>query len=386
VPAAYAKTEYARNPTMSTGRRSTQPHRAGRKPRPSSGDTVVITGRELVSAVNVTSSNIVGDTLLRADIAPQAMIGTRLLLLSSIYEKYQVIFWKCTYVTNVSTSEPGSLVMYFDPDVSDTTTSGINQARRGFSAKGKSFPVYENSSVTFKPEKKQTDLFTSDATDLRISRAGFLAIISNYISAKSQTLGNIYVDYKIRFFKPLLELSAPSYTSASANATSPTISNTMGSGLVMIGTADFVITWVNGNSFSFPAIPGSNYYIFAICSGTVLVSSANPAINSGATSILTGYALDSTDYISYTFCLATASTITWTLHAPTGTTIATTRIVVTRTNTLSAVKDLPAQNAKRIEELESMLSKLSVEISNNKTDDQFDDPFPTKRSNSKTRT
>jgi hypothetical protein len=174
------------------------------------GNSIVVSGRDYLSSMAVTSATVVGDVLSSTGVAPQLLPNSRLMYFAQMFEKYQIIKWDIMYVPTVNaTSTAGAIVAYYDPDPADTIASvGINGVLEAVTAKcNVEFNVYDRAVLKCKPTGSPRTLFTSDnSADLRLSRAGTAGFLANSTFSASYTLGTLFVNWSIRFSQPLVEI------------------------------------------------------------------------------------------------------------------------------------------------------------------------------------
>lgn len=172
-----------------------------------------VKGEDYIGAFTTPSGTITpGSYSLVLPIGVESFGGTRLQNYFNMFEKWDIKKMSFWYEPVVATTEPGSAVMFVDPDPTDgQTVTGVNAVQKAMSAQGsKMFQVSTPTGITYKPEKKDTDRYTSnDSDDVRFSQFGnFIVVTASGLTA-SKTYGNLIVKYVIRFYKPVLE-PAPS--------------------------------------------------------------------------------------------------------------------------------------------------------------------------------
>ncbi len=318
----------------------------------SSKNSTTITGEELIGAVNVITTQQQGDNLGTYPIAPQNYDGTRLQILASLYEQYKVLHWSVEYIPSVGTGASGNIMMYIDPDVSDNPGTGLPAVQKAMTAKGIDFPIYNKAKVTYRPVKGMTDLYTSDGTDLRFSQGGNVFVLSNTTGfAAATTVGALILKYKIKFFKPLLEVAVnPSSNSGSAHITGYSAAAPFSGTMIQINNGNILISKYNQNTLFFPCQAKKPYYVmivalYASCTGpwtTVVFNDSNtgtgPALNPA-----TGYQLPNTTTGSayyYNVTSGISGNVSMTVAAFTAVTSPILiRVTVVRTNALSEEPD-----------------------------------------------
>lgn len=319
IPAAYVSRGLAHGSGRGFGHLRSKPSK--------DGQSVVVTGTEFLGAVTTTGGLTQGDTAAGPYvIAPQTLSGTRLQTFSSLYEKYKILSWRVEYVPTVGTATAGNLVMYVEPDPLDPITNGIQGVRKAMGAANRAdFAVYQKADVSYRPEKGTTDLFTSEEGDTpRLTRAGYIALLSTGALASSTTYGNLILHYRVKFFKPLLEIAQSTLPGAGL-ATMNSVTGAAPFGGSFSGTSGNTIqlTWLSGTSFSFAATPTLNYTMIWFVTGTGISTTPTFTVNNGTISYNIGFANGNINLIYYVVIQpnANVTSITVNINAITATTL-----------------------------------------------------------------
>jgi len=210
------------------------------------GSSIVV-GEDFATTVTTAHSPNpipVGTKILQIDISPQSWTGTRLAQYANMYEKWMIESMSFWYEPTVATTEAGSLVGFIDPDpFDDLIATGTDALKKGMSALGgKMFQVSSPTAIHFKPERKGGDRFTNfDQIEDRLNSFGtfFLLAASNLDIDK--TYGNIIIRYKLKFYKPILEISTSSVPESNINSVTYWEKHTTDDPIPFSpGTADFM--------------------------------------------------------------------------------------------------------------------------------------------------
>ena len=164
-----------------------------------------IQGRSYLGAVS-NSDRGVNSIGLLADINP-ALLGDRISVLASTYDKYCYQTVTFTYIPQCPTSQPGSVMLAFERDPENPLA---NVASNSFMQEVMSYehakltPAWVSTSVTYKrdPHEKKTWFLGGDQAnmDARVSSQGnFIAYTSN---ATIGNLGFVVMDYVLDLVSP----------------------------------------------------------------------------------------------------------------------------------------------------------------------------------------
>lgn len=175
-------------------------------------DTCVrITGRSYIGAVSnaTTTGNSIG---LLFDINP-SLLGDRVAVLASTYDKYCYQNMKFTYVPQCPTSQPGSVMLVFerDPEAPAADTQGTNFMQEVMSYEHAVLtPAWVSTNVTYKrdPHEVKTWYMGGDQAALtarETSQGTFIAYTSNCnvnSSGANGNLGFVVMDFTLDLVSP----------------------------------------------------------------------------------------------------------------------------------------------------------------------------------------
>lgn len=248
----------------------------------SEGRVEIVKGKDFLGNVNITSTTQPGDVLFTAEMSPAAVPNGRLGIFNQLFERYEILEWEVEYVSSCPTSTVGQLYIYPDPDPKDPPFSGVPAIAKAVSAQGVTVtPVWAPTSCRYRPEAKQPDLFTSPGTDNRLSSAGNVFVVYNGATNITTMLGSLFLKYKIRYYKPILETGYVLPNCGFAKTASATTGD-MFLGLAVDANSRFQIVKGNANQLKIPCQSGT-YILCIYCHGG---SSAFPGtgISLGTTS------------------------------------------------------------------------------------------------------
>jgi len=149
----------------------------GRVTRNNSTTNAVVVGEDFIGSVTTSSTVTVGTVTNAFALSAESWSGTRLQQYFNMYERWEIENMSFWYEPVVATTEPGSLVMFVDPDPNDgMTVTSTNAVQKAMSAQGsKMFQVSAPTGIKFKPEKLTGNRYTSDdGVDTRLSSFGTL--------------------------------------------------------------------------------------------------------------------------------------------------------------------------------------------------------------------
>jgi len=220
----------------------------------------VISGKEFVSPVTVSSSQLVGDILVNLPINPQNLVGTRLQQLSVLWERWRIKKWTLKYIPVAATTVPGQVIMAYDPDVVDNWGNNGLNVQKLTELNGVSVPVYgKTASVSFLPEKQMQNLYGNSSIDPRFSSPGRFILAAATLFTTAMTVGNLYLDYSIEFYKPTLE-------GITGNVMTGGLS-IAGSNANFWGVANFAITQLAGNTAIYQWLSATSFQINNLVQG-----------------------------------------------------------------------------------------------------------------------
>jgi len=200
------------------------------------GDNVIITGRDFYGAVTVTNTQKAGDTIVGGiDLNPQSFTNSRLSVFGKLYEKFQILSFTVEFKSSCPSTSAGSLIHYFHPDYYDAPSGGAAAINIATSTNNyKEMQVWQNSSVTFRPEKKMSDMYTSEnGTDQRLASYGHYFLLAATDFGTAASLGNIFIHYKIKFMKAINELTTVT-SLGEYTGNSPSTSDLVGTSITQV--------------------------------------------------------------------------------------------------------------------------------------------------------
>ena len=175
-------------------------------------DTCVrLTGRSYIGAVNNGQSNASSIGLL-FDINP-TLLGDRVAVMASTYDKYCYQSMKFTYVPQCPTSQPGSVMLVFerDPEAQCANPTGTSYMQEVMSYEHAVLtPAWVSTSVSYKrdPHEVKTWFMSGDngvTTPRETSQGTFIAYTSNAAilsGGANGNLGFVVMDYVLDLVSP----------------------------------------------------------------------------------------------------------------------------------------------------------------------------------------
>lgn len=175
---------------------------------------VRVSGAEYLTTLQSTTPDTLGTALYTIALNPSSWVGTRLQILSRLYEKYSVNSLKFKFLTSTPTNVPGSMVGGFDYDVTDSLIPESDQGVRQLMVSPGAcwHAVWQNAEYMFiGPDDQQFWLERSDGTSAdRLTTPGrFISVLAAGISGGSITLGGIIVEYDLNLHIPQYETPVP---------------------------------------------------------------------------------------------------------------------------------------------------------------------------------
>lgn len=161
--------------------------------------------------VTIATNQSLGQLITTYPLRPDQWDGTRLKQLSGLYEKWRLKRMSIEYRPAVATTEPGSFIMFYDPDPADSIGStGAAMVQKAASAQNRvRFQCFEPKTLKCGPARGTPPMFTSfeSGDDVRLSSYGNIYIVNDVglTASASKTYGNLYITLDIEFQKPILE-------------------------------------------------------------------------------------------------------------------------------------------------------------------------------------
>jgi len=172
------------------------------------------TGCEFIGVVQVTSSDIIGKALFFQNVAPQFLAGTRLQVMANQFEKYKYRTGRLLLRSKCSNTTNGSVVAYFERDVSEVTPNvGIEGIKKAVATYGsEDIPVKTDGVAYFQRISDENPYFTdfgASQTDPAFGQATAIVQLnatgSSVISSGTIVVYDILFEYDIDFWIPQLQ-------------------------------------------------------------------------------------------------------------------------------------------------------------------------------------
>lgn len=188
--------------------------RIQRSSRSEGGKSLVVSGQDFLEPLSSGGSGkTAGDVLVSFGLSAASWPTSRLVKYFEMFEKWEIKRVEIDYDPAIGTLASGSVAIGIDPDPSDAfPETGTEAITKIMSNKySKMIQISRRGKVVFKPEKKQTDMFTSFSDSERFSSYGNVFVVAGTNLAANLALGNLIVRYVIKFYQPLLESSSSSH-------------------------------------------------------------------------------------------------------------------------------------------------------------------------------
>lgn len=344
---------------------------SGPRQKSATRNTATMVGKEQIGIITVGPGNNPGDILYQMTIAPQAISGTRLQLLATLWERYDPINSSFSFESSCGTATPGQIIMAFDPDPSDVLVSGANMVSRALDNNGKKFAPYESTNLNYRREGKTPTLYTNSGVDPRLSLIGTLYVVSNASWGNlsgTTTLGTINWNYEIKFHKPTTEAGNNSATNtASCTVTTPAPGGIFGASISNDANSDFFFQYQDASHLQMPVVIGGVYWLMIEYVGTGTMT-ARASLSYSNASILNSLvdSFNATNYFGM-FLLKATTTGVITIIQGSGvvgsTAITSVRIMAFRTRTVTLTP--PAKSfielSDKVNKLEALIERLQLE-------------------------
>jgi len=173
------------------------------------GTMDVIGGTEfLLSVNNPSSGSNPGDILSTILINPSLFTQTRLYQFALLYQRYRFRHLNFWFKPIANATQSGQLIGFadYDPDNILTGNGAENISIAAAHLGQMTGKIWETTQFPFGIVDDYTSLFVdADASELRLAIQGvFYLLAASEISSDISALGNIYVDYQVEFYIPLL--------------------------------------------------------------------------------------------------------------------------------------------------------------------------------------
>lgn len=185
------------------------------------GTMDVLSGTEFLTALtNPETGAEPGDILAAISLNPRLLTNTRLSQFSDLYERYRFRKMNICYKATANATQSGQLIGYgdYDPDNVLTVDSPSNLSTAAAHLGQEVCKVWESKRFPFGIVDDYTTLFVDPATsDLRLAIQGVYYILAaSDLLAEISSLGNLYIEYEIEFYIPILSIPVPENSSVSA--------------------------------------------------------------------------------------------------------------------------------------------------------------------------
>lgn len=243
----------------------------------------IVSGCDFITSISVATTNLTGDTLFELEINPRMFASTRLSVLSSLFQQVQFDEVSFHFEPTVPTTTAGAIAMFiaWDPDLV-FQEEGIGALRAA--ASNPTFVqanVWSGMGTSMAPLAKdgQTYYLSPSVSDPRLVDAGTLYVMcaSNFTTAN--TVGNIYMSYKLRLMYPELSLE-PAFGYAcvmdtTGLGTTPTTTkwlgtNTYPNGIVPVVGSNLAFQYDGNGTFTFT--PGMYLFNYHAASSVSIVN------------------------------------------------------------------------------------------------------------------
>jgi len=176
-----------------------------------------VEGGEILYSTITTAGEAANSVLEEDYVTPRIVAGSRMAVVSSLWEMFRLEFFELVYYPAVSSATTGQLCLYIDPDAQDTFTAGPTLTQRATNSRLKViFSVWGTEPVTlaYSQHKQLSTLYTEPYTeaDPHWNSCGKWALIA--LSAMpSATIGTLAIRFRVRFFEPTMEAPVSSNVS-----------------------------------------------------------------------------------------------------------------------------------------------------------------------------
>jgi len=174
--------------------------------------SLVVTGRDMVNVVTMTTAAVPGDLLLTVPINPSLLGAPRLATLAGMYERYDLIKMNFIFEGSCASTQNGMILGYIDYDINEVpapTGGGVGQLQRGQAHKdAHATKLWESSLWAYSPDRRMTDLYTDPlGIEPRLyTPARFVLLVDNQATLTGTTvIGKIFVEYSLKFYYPKIQ-------------------------------------------------------------------------------------------------------------------------------------------------------------------------------------
>lgn len=187
---------------------------AGSKP-----GSLIARGCDYLTEVVLESSNEPGDILVNGSLHPDGWTPSRIAVLGTIFDKFNVKKAELMLVPTCPTSTSGGTLMYFDHDPVELPPNGEDGVRVAMAHQGaSSAPSWSENCARWKANDPETGYYSSlDGADTPAGERqivqGQFYVICNGPSATTVTIGQLFLSYEVEFFDPSLDTVGSSMSS-----------------------------------------------------------------------------------------------------------------------------------------------------------------------------
>jgi len=202
---------------------------AGTKP-----GSLIARGCDYLTDVVLESSNVAGDILVNGSLHPAGWTPSRIAVLGTIFDKFNVKKADLMLVPTCPTTTAGGTLMYFDHDPVELPPSGEDGVRVAMAHQGaSSAPAWSENCARWKATDPETGYYASlegadtEAGERQIVQGQFY-VICNGPSATTVTIGQLFLNYEVEFFDPSLDTVGESNSSVGERAITTVFGSTSG--------------------------------------------------------------------------------------------------------------------------------------------------------------
>lgn len=255
-------------------------------------DALGVRGTEWIGPVTVPANAVAGQVLRNDYVQPAEFGDSRLALFGQMYEKFRFRRLRYRFIPAVGSTQPGSLLLAYDRDISDPTPPPGAQAIRQFMSWADSVQgnAWMNHTLTAQLECPDAGYYTDESVggDERLCYQGqfYVAVVNPFGNAADLVIGNMVLEYDLELFVPQLQARVPTAHIDNTGATKPAAGDAFQQYIKdaagVIKTAATVLSYVP--SF---ANPGSYQAKIKLAEGLYrLVNTINTLAASGTNTVL----------------------------------------------------------------------------------------------------
>jgi hypothetical protein len=242
---------------------------------------IIISGHEILTAVNVTTDVKEGDILYKLALTP--FVASRLSNYANLYNGYKFSWWRVVYVPALSQIAPeaqGMLQLAYqpDPDAADPVATVAGDQETFAWQNTKEFGVF--SSACFDGYHQKTPFYYIDiaTSDRRFTVQGYIYLkAATNIAGAAAARGKLYLQYVCKLNTPHTDGYQGMASGKVNSGGTVTITNPLGTAPSLDAQAlGIVVNAGTPSTISFK-YPGS-YQVFATYVGTTIVAANSPVI------------------------------------------------------------------------------------------------------------